>query len=326
MRAQQPPCEINIRGLGKRFGDRRVVHGLSFTVHPGRVTGFLGPNGAGKTTTLRMLLGLVSPTEGAALIGGHRYEDLTWPGRTVGALLEASGFHPGRSGRDHLRTYAGATGASDARIDEVLDRVGLAQDGRRHVRGYSLGMRQRLGIAAAILTDPPVLICDEPTNGLDPEGIRWLRGLLRERAERGHTVLVSSHLLAEMQHTVDSVVIISRGQLVYDGDVQTVGAATVRVSSPGATTLRTAIAGLVGEKADVQAAGADTLLVRGVSAEQVGEIALRARVPLTQLVTETDSLERLFFSRTETEPEAGADPGSPARTDAAPAPTVEVNP
>lgn len=241
-------------------------------------------------------------------------------------VLEAAGFHPGRSGRDHLRTYAGAAGVSDARIDEVLARVGLAQDGRRHVRGYSLGMRQRLGIAAAILTEPPVLICDEPTNGLDPEGIRWLRGLLRERAERGHTVLVSSHLLAEMQQIVDSVVIINHGQLVYHGDVGDVGIDTVRVSSPDAATLHTAIISHADETADVQPTGENTLLVHGVSAEQIGEIALRARVPLTQLVTETDNLEQLFFSLTETEPETNADPGSPVGAGVEPAPTVEATP
>ncbi|HEU5421025.1 MAG TPA: ABC transporter ATP-binding protein, partial [Streptosporangiaceae bacterium] len=320
---QQSSCEIDVRELSKQFGHRRVVDRLTFTVQPGRVTGFLGPNGAGKTTTLRMLLGLVTPTQGAALIGGRKYQDLGSPGRTVGALLEAAGFHPGRSGRDHLRTYAGPAGVADARIDEVLARVGLARDGRRHVRGYSLGMRQRLGVAAAILTDPPVLICDEPTNGLDPEGIRWLRGLLRERAGRGHTVLVSSHLLAEMQQIVDSVVIISHGRVVYDGDVGAVGSATVRVSSPDAATLHKAITSRAGDTVRVQPAGEDTLLVRGVSAEQLGRIALRAQVPLTQLATETGNLEQLFFSLTETETGAGRDLGSAAPAGAQPAPTME---
>ncbi|TAM83719.1 MAG: ABC transporter ATP-binding protein [Jatrophihabitans sp.] len=320
MSVPPPPPEITVRDLSKRFGRRRVVDGLSFTVRPGRVTGFLGPNGAGKTTTLRMLLGLVTPTQGSALIGGRRYPDLDSPGRAVGALLEANGFHPGRSGRDHLRTYAGAAGVPDTRVDEVLERVGLAPAARQHVRGYSLGMRQRLGIAAALLADPPVLVCDEPTNGLDPEGIRWLRGLLRERAARGHAVLVSSHLLAEMQQIVDTVVIVDHGRLVYDGEVGAVDSARVRVASLDAAGLRAAVAARAGETATIEHGGDDTLIVSGVGAEQIGRIALSAGIVITQLVTETDDLEALFFRLTESGP-----PGEPepAAADRAPAGLVE---
>lgn len=310
---EQSSRPITVRGLSKRFGGKYAVEDLSFTVEPGRVTGFLGPNGAGKTTTLRMLLGLVTPSGGSALIGDRRYEDLASPSRTVGALLEANGFHPGRSARDHLRTYAGATGVSDGRVDEVLDQVGLAQAARQHVRGYSLGMRQRLGIAAAMLTDPPVLICDEPTNGLDPEGIRWLRGLLRERAERGHTVLVSSHLLAEMQQIVDSVVIINHGRAVYDGDLDAAGTESVRVTSLDAGALHAALTARAGATTSVTESGDDTLRVQGLSAEQVGRIALSAGIVVTQLISETDTLEQLFFHLTGDDTGDGAAPVSPDR-------------
>jgi len=282
------------------------VDDLTFTVDPGQITGFLGPNGAGKTTTLRMLLGLVRPTAGAALIGGYRYEDLEAPSHMVGALLEANGFHPGRSGRDHLRTYAAGTGVSDGRIDEILEAVGLTQAARQHVRGYSLGMRQRLGVASALLTDPPVLICDEPTNGLDPEGIRWLRWLLRERAARGHTVLVSSHLLAEMQQLVDSVVIINRGRLVYDGAVNAIGMSSVRVTSRDAAALQAAVMAEGGTQTRIESVDDTTLRVHGVSADTIGVLALRAGIVVTQLVTESSNLEQLFFSLTAAENEPAA--------------------
>lgn len=297
---QSPPsCDIEVRGLTKRFGQHHAVDDLSFTVQPGRITGFLGPNGAGKTTTLRMLLGLVVPSEGTTLIGGRPYEQLEAPTRKVGALLEANGFHPGRSGRDHLRTYAAGDQVPDSRVDEILDRVGLTEAARQHVRGYSLGMRQRLGVAAALLTDPPVLICDEPTNGLDPEGIRWLRGLLRERATRGHTVLVSSHLLAEMQQIVDSVVIINHGRLVYDGQVDTVGTPMVRVTSLDPAGLREAIAREAGQQTRIEHVDDRTLRVSEVPADRIGVLALQAGIAVTQLVTETSNLEQLFFSLTE---------------------------
>jgi ABC-2 type transport system ATP-binding protein len=204
---------IEIKGLTKRFGDRAAVDDLSFVAREGAVTGFLGPNGAGKTTTLRMLLGLVTPTEGTATIGGQPYAALAAPVRHVGAVLEATGFHPGRRARDHLRVLAVGAGLPLARADEVLEEVGLADVGRSRVKTFSLGMRQRLGLAAALLGEPDVLILDEPTNGLDPEGVHWLRQFLRRHADRGGTVLVSSHLLAEVAQTVDEVLILDRGRL-----------------------------------------------------------------------------------------------------------------
>jgi len=215
--------EIAIRGLTKTFGQVRAVEGLTFDVPAGRVTGFLGPNGAGKTTTLRMALGLVRPTGGEVLIDGRRYEELPRPRQIVGALMEATGFHPARRGRDHLRILAQVTGVTDARVDEVLDQVGLTQAAERRVKGYSLGMRQRLGLAAALLGDPQVLLLDEPGNGLDPKGMAWLRTLLRRLAAEGRTVLVSSHVLSEIAQTVDRVVIINRGRLRFAGPLFELG-------------------------------------------------------------------------------------------------------
>jgi len=210
---------IQIRGLVKRFGPVTAVDGLSFDVTPGTVTGFLGPNGAGKTTTLRILLGLVTPDAGTATINGHAYRDLPEPLHTVGAVLEASSFHPGRTARAHLKIQALAAEADPSRIEDVLDLVGLAGAADRRIGGFSLGMRQRLGLATALLADPEALILDEPANGLDPEGVRWLRDLLRGFAAEGGTVLVSSHLLAEVAQTVDSVVIVDSGRLVAAGPV-----------------------------------------------------------------------------------------------------------
>jgi ABC-2 type transport system ATP-binding protein len=207
---------VLVTGLTKRFGAVSAVQDLSFEVTPG-ITGFLGPNGAGKTTTLRVLLGLVRPTAGTATIDGRRYADLPQPRRTVGAVLEATGFHPGRTAREHLAILATASGLPRARVDVVLDEVGLAGDARRRVGGYSLGMRQRLGLAAALLGDPGVLILDEPANGLDPAGMAWLRGLLRDLAGQGRTVIVSSHVLAEVRQTADRAVVISGGTLRYAG-------------------------------------------------------------------------------------------------------------
>jgi ABC-2 type transport system ATP-binding protein len=208
---------ISVCALGKRFGPVTAVRDLTFDVPPGLVTGFLGPNGAGKSTTLRMMLGLVRPTTGGALIAGHRYADLAEPRRVVGAVLEATGFHPGRRGRDHLRIAARGAGVPAGRVDEVLERVGLTGAADRRVRGYSLGMRQRLGLAAALLGDPRVLILDEPGNGLDPGGLAWLRGLLRDLAAEGRTVIFSSHVLSEVAQTVDHLVIVNAGALGYAG-------------------------------------------------------------------------------------------------------------
>jgi ABC-2 type transport system ATP-binding protein len=205
---------VTVSSVTKRFGEIAAVEHLSFTIEPGTVTGLLGPNGAGKTTTLRMLLGLAEPTAGEALVFGRRYRELDNPARRVGAVLESNDFHPGRSGRDHLRVLALAAGIPDRRADEVLELVELTPAAGRRVKTYSLGMRQRLGLAAALLGDPELLVLDEPANGLDPSGVHWLRGLLRGFAQRGGTVLVSSHLLAEVAQTVDQVLIVDRGKLV----------------------------------------------------------------------------------------------------------------
>jgi ABC-2 type transport system ATP-binding protein len=231
---------ITVKGLTKRYGQVTAVSGLSFGVEPGQVTGFLGPNGAGKTTTLRMILGLVTPTEGSALIDGRRYADLARPRQAVGAVLESTGFHPGRTGRDHLRVIARAGGIPDARVEEVLHRVDLRAAAGRRVRGYSLGMRQRLGLAAALLGDPRMLILDEPGNGLDPAGLADLRDLLRALAAEGRTILMSSHVLSEVAQTVDRVIIVAGGTLRYAGDLaeltvphgETLEAAFLRLTSP----------------------------------------------------------------------------------------------
>jgi ABC-2 type transport system ATP-binding protein len=230
--------DVSVQRLTKRFGSVHAVEDLSFEVTAGRITGFLGPNGAGKTTTLRIALGLVRPTSGEVLIGGRHYADLPHPRRTVGGLLEATGFHPGRRGRDHLRILAGVAGVGDARVDEVLELVELAGAADRRVGGYSLGMRQRLGLAAAMLGDPGVLILDEPANGLDPAGMAWLRGLLRDLAAQGRTILISSHVLSEVAQTVDKVVIINEGRLRYAGSLDGLGGASLEDAFLNLTTAR----------------------------------------------------------------------------------------
>ena len=209
--------EVEVRGLTKTFGTVTAVHDVTFSARPGRVTGFLGPNGSGKTTTLRMLLGLVAPTSGTALIGGVPYRALADPRRTVGAVLEATGCHPGRTARDHLRVIAASAGLPDSRVGQVLDQVDLTDAARRRVRGFSLGMRQRLALATALLGDPEVLLLDEPANGLDPAGMAWLRTLLRDLAADGRTVVLASHVLSEVAQTVDDVVIVSAGRLRFAG-------------------------------------------------------------------------------------------------------------
>jgi ABC-2 type transport system ATP-binding protein len=275
-----------------------AVDRLDFEVDPGTVTGFLGPNGAGKTTTLRMLLGLVAPTSGAATIDGRPYRELADPARRVGAVLEQSGFHPGRSARDHLRVLATAAGLAPARIDEVLEQTGLAAAARRRVGGFSLGMRQRLGLAAALLGDPDVLVLDEPANGLDPEGVHWLRGLVRGLADQGRTVLVSSHLLAEVAQTVDQVVIIDRGRLVAQSTLAALTAGadrTVRVRTAQPEALRGL---LVARGATVTLDGPEQLLVGGVTAEQVGQAAAASGVVLHEMRFERSNLEDVFLELT----------------------------
>lgn len=295
---------LQVEALTKRFGRRSpvtAVADLSFDVHPGRVTGFLGPNGSGKTTTLRCLLGLVTPTSGRTLIGGLPYASLPDPTRVVGAALEASGFHPGRSGRNHLRVLAAANGVPDARVDTVLELVGLTDAARRRVVEYSLGMRQRLALAAALLPDPAALILDEPANGLDPEGIAWLRGFLRAQAAEGRTVLVSSHVLSEVQQTVDDVVIITQGRLVHAGpldEIGTAGALRVTVRSPHAARLAAALASAHAHGVAVETGDDGTLVVTGLSTTQVGQLAFAEGCELHELSTTSDGLEQVFLELT----------------------------
>jgi ABC-2 type transport system ATP-binding protein len=292
----QAEGRIVVSGLTKQFKKVRAVDDLSFTVEPGTVTGFLGPNGAGKTTTLRMLLGLVRPTAGTATIGGRRYADLEHPLQTVGAALEASSFHEGRTGRNHLRVMCAAAGLPRARADEVLEQVGMTAAANRKVRGYSLGMRQRLGLAATLLGNPRVLILDEPANGLDPEGIRWLRIFLRGLANEGRTILVSSHLLSEVEQTVDDVVIIAGGRSIRQGkvaDLRSEQMVAVRVRTPQVDQLVAALNG-----AAVRKTGPDQLHVDNVEPAYVGKAAFAAGVELHELVAERSDLEAVFLELT----------------------------
>ena len=289
---------ISVQGLSKRFGDVLAVDQLDFEIGHGTVAGFLGPNGAGKTTTLRMLLGLVAPTAGTATVAGRPYRELPDPARRVGAVLEASGFHPGRSARDHLRVLAVAAGLDPGRADQTLEQAGLAAAGRRRVGGFSLGMRQRLGLAAALLGDPEVLILDEPANGLDPEGVHWLRGLVRGLADEGRTVLVSSHLLAEVAQTADQVVIIDRGRLVAHSTLAALTARadrTVRVRTPQPRALRDL---LVARGAQVTLDGLDQLVVAGASTEQVGQAAAAGGIVLHEMRFQRSNLEDVFLELT----------------------------
>ncbi|MDF2740113.1 MAG: hypothetical protein K0S88_1480 [Actinomycetia bacterium] len=289
---------ITVQGLTKRFGDVLAVDRLDLAIDGGTVAGFLGPNGAGKTTTLRMLLGLVAPDAGTATIGGRPYRELPDPVRRVGAVLEAGGFHPGRSARDHLRVMATAAGLAPGRVEEVLEQTGLADAARRRVGGFSLGMRQRLGLAAALLGDPEVLVLDEPANGLDPEGVHWLRGLVRGLADQGRTVLVSSHLLAEVAQTVDQVVIIDKGRLVTQSTLAALTAGadrTVRVRTPEPEALRDL---LVARGATVTVDGPDRLIVGGVTTEQVGQAAAAGGVVLHEMRFERSNLEDVFLELT----------------------------
>ncbi len=296
---------IEAHRLTKAFGARVAVADLSFEVRPGRVTGFLGPNGAGKTTTLRMLLGLAAPTSGAARIRGRPYVELEDPARRVGAMLDSSSFHPRRSARDHLRWVAAAADIARPRIDAVLAEVDLSGAADRRVGEYSLGMRQRLGLATALLGEPELLILDEPANGLDPAGIRWLREWLRSFAGRGGTVFVSSHQLGEVAQMADEVVVLRAGRLVAHTAVQELVAGTsaaVRVQSAEPERLARL---LVAAGAQVGSGEAGALHVRGLRAEQVGAAALEGGVVLHELVTERHSLEDVFLELTEQE-ESGA--------------------
>jgi ABC-2 type transport system ATP-binding protein len=288
---------IEIRDLTKRFGEVTAVDRLSFTVDGGTVTGFLGANGAGKTTTMRMLLGLIAPTEGLATINGKTYRDL--PDRThqVGATLEATSFHPGRTARNHLRVRAMAGRISSSRVSAVIDQVGLGDAADRLVGGFSLGMRQRLGLAAALLGDPEVLILDEPANGLDPEGVRWLRGLMRDLGAEGRTILVSSHQLAEVAQTAGVVIVIDHGRLVREATLAELLAeqreiVLVRTAKPDALAVALRAGG---GSATVTA---DRLEVAGLTSEQVGTIAAESGIPLFECVASSPDLEDVFFNLT----------------------------
>ncbi|MFD7786495.1 ABC transporter ATP-binding protein [Streptomyces nojiriensis] len=290
---------IEIRELTKRYGTHRAVDGLTFDVLPGRVTGFLGPNGAGKSTTMRLLLGLDRPTSGTATIGGRRYLDLTDPLHRVGALLDAQAAHGGRTARDHLRLLAAAGRIPMRRVDEVLEQTGISSVAKRRITSFSLGMRQRLGIAAALIGDPGVLLLDEPTNGLDPEGIIWIRELMRSLAAEGRAVLVSSHLMSETSALADHLVVLGKGRLLADTsmeafiDARSTPRARLRTSDP--VRLRAALA-----RDDLELVAADDgrWTVEGIRAEQLGSLAAREGVPLLELSDERASLEQAYLDLT----------------------------
>jgi ABC-2 type transport system ATP-binding protein len=289
---------IEIRGMSKRFGEVQAVRDLSFEVQAGRVTGFLGPNGAGKSTTLRMLLGLIHPSSGEGTFGGRRYEELPHPSAQVGVVLEEASFHPGRTGRNHLRVLAAAGDHPSSRVDELLERVGLTAAAGRRVKGYSMGMRQRLAIAAALLGDPEVLILDEPANGLDPPGIRWMRDLLRSEAARGRAVLVSSHLLSEVAQAADDIVVIAGGVLRASGPLE----AVLGGSDGPVTRVRAAEAGRLGELLRGRGMFVEdepsALIVRGSPPDAVGAVAAEHGVALSELVAVSRSLEDAFLELT----------------------------
>lgn len=289
---------IIVQNLNKNFGPIQAVQNLSFAVEPGSVTGFLGPNGSGKTTTLRMLLGLVKPSSGTATINGLPFHQLANPATIVGAVLEAQSFHPGRTARNHLRCYAAAMNVPDEQADRVLELVGLSSAGGRKTAGFSLGMRQRLALATALLGDPQVLVLDEPANGLDPEGIAWLRSFLKSFAATGRTVLVSSHLLREMEHTVDRVVIVSQGKCMYDGHLD-----ELRAAQRSRVLVQAADSGKLVETLheadlDVEYLPDGQLAITGSDARTVADLALQAGVALYGMQEERVDLEQLFFQLT----------------------------
>jgi ABC-2 type transport system ATP-binding protein len=292
---------IVLHGLTKRYGTVTAVDDLSFTVRAGAVTGFLGPNGAGKTTALKMIVGLARPTAGRALVNGVPVVSVAVDPHLLGVYIEPCGAHPGRSARNHLRSLVALAGLSRSRVDEMLALVGLEQAAGRRVGTYSTGMRQRLGLAAALVGDPEILVLDEPLNGLDPQGIRWLRTFMRERAASGRTVLFSSHVLSEVAQTVDDVVVINKGRLVRQGSIQELerlGGGGVLVSTPTRERLATAVQ-RAGARVALQDGG--RLLIEGMDASQVGELAHEERVILHELTPRGNSLEDVFFTLTEEE-------------------------
>lgn len=290
---------IDVRGLTKRYGPDTVVDDLSFTVEAGHVTGFLGPNGAGKSTTMKMIMGLAAPTHGSATIGGRHYRDLPVPLTHVGALLDAGAIHGSRTAHDHLLALAVSNGLPTARVGAVLERTGLTSVARKHAGGFSLGMRQRLGIAAALLGDPQVLIFDEPVNGLDPEGIRWIRGFMRSLAHEGRAVLVSSHLMSEMAQTADHLVVIGRGKLIADTSMTDfmaangAGTVLVRSSEPGTFARLLTAAG-----ATVRDGLESSLVVSGMTGAEIGRLAAYHDVVLSELAPQQASLEDAFMELT----------------------------
>ncbi len=289
---------IQIEHVTKRYGRDVVVNDLTFTVAPGRVTGFLGPNGAGKSTTMKILLDLARADTGQATIGGVHYRDIEDPARAVGVVLEPNAFHPGRSGRNHLRVLADGADIPLERVDEVLELVGLTVAAHRRVGAYSLGMRQRLGIAAGLLGDPPVLVLDEPGNGLDPQGVRWLRDLLRDRAATGGTVFVSSHLLSEVEHLADEVVVISHGRLVATGALDLLQKAGTSVRSPDQDRLARLLSS-AGAAVHVGTEG--ELVVHDISIAEIGDRACAVGIALHELTPQAGSLEELFLEWTDDE-------------------------
>ena len=290
---------IEVTGLRKRFGPAVALDGLSFTVLPGQVTGFVGPNGAGKSTTMRVILGLDAPDEGSALVGGQPYHRLRHPLSHVGALLDAAALQPSRTARNHLLWLAHSQGLAAKRVDEVIGQAGLQSAARRKAGGYSLGMRQRLGIAAALLGDPPVIMLDEPFNGMDPEGIVWMRGFLRLLAAEGRAVLVSSHLMSELEDTADHLVVIGRGQVIADTNV----ADLIAAASSGRVTLRTtarpeAMTVLANAGATVAATGRDTLTIAGLAADKIVALLGESAVPFAVVSAHRATLEEAYMEVT----------------------------
>ena len=290
---------ITAEGLTKRFGDKAAVDDVSFTVKPGTVTGFLGPNGAGKSTTMRMIVGLDKPSSGHVTVGGQDYRKMKAPLTEVGVLLDAKAVHTGRSARDHLRSMAATHGIPSSRVDEVIDLTGIGSVARKRAGKFSLGMGQRLGIASALLGDPRTLILDEPVNGLDPEGVLWVRQFVRYMASEGRTVLLSSHLMSEMAQTADHVIVLGRGKVLADAPLQELvrawTTATVRVSSPRIADLAPAVAGA---GIEMVALGPDTLQITGIDAARVGDLAADRGIPLHELTPTTGSLEEAYLALT----------------------------
>ena len=292
-------ASIEVRELTKRYGRTTAVEDLSFTVRPGQVTGFVGPNGAGKSTTLRVILGLDAPDRGTALVGGLRYQTLRTPLRHVGALLDATAVHPGRRARDHLLWMAQSNGLTGRRVDEVLELVGLASASRRRAGGLSLGMLQRLGIAGAVLGDAPMLLFDEPVNGLDPDGIRWIRGFMRSLAAEDRAVLVSSHLMSELEDTADHLVVIGRGRLIADTSVRDLIAAVSKDQILLRTSERSeAMTVLANAGATVTASDRETLTVSGLPGERVVALLAERGLPVTEVAQHRASLEEAYMELT----------------------------